>query len=235
LWLSRGRAALLTLAPHHREYLHVTPYGLAAAPNRRLAVPIYTWFRAEEGIPVDVDSKPSPRSPTTTIVLTPTNDAITNISQSEAAFVADDDATANPLTIINTLPANPFALTTPAHPLHYLGLCSGATFSVFEALACAGLTLQQITLVEQDPLVRVVASAELQWIHHLHPQHIPMTAINGTFSSLPQDVTAITSHHLQHTLPVDLVVATPDCQPFSIAGTRHGFNDPRAASLIGSM
>ena len=154
-------------------------------------------------------------------------------NMSHAAYMTDIAASQPPMIrTITTIAADIEPLLQMSKPIHYLGLCSGATFAIISALADTGRTLGRISLCEQDPSVRMVAARELLRLHRRYPQAIPLSAIDQSHDSLPQDVTQITAEHIGLLPPVDLIVATPDCQPFSTAGERKGFDDPRAASMM---
>ena len=52
------------------------------------------------------------------------------------------------------------------------------------------------------------------------------------FGKIPQDITRFKEEDYITLSDVNLVVATPDCQPFSMAGPQQGFLDPRSSSFV---
>ena len=154
---------------------------------------------------------------------------------SQSAFVARSEHPGpNLIPCLTSIKPNVAQLVDRMKPIHYLGLCSGATFAIIDALAAAGQPFLQITLVECDKETQQAAEWELHRLHQKHPLQIPRSAITAAHRHLPQDVSHISSTHLGTVPSVDLIVATPDCQPYSAAGKRLGFDDPRSASLIKS-
>ncbi len=51
------------------------------------------------------------------------------------------------------------------------------------------------------------------------------------FDQIPQDVTQVDAASIIELAGVNLVVASPDCQPFSSAGNQQGFRDLRSSSF----
>ena len=70
-----------------------------------------------------------------------------------------------------------------------------------------------------------------------HPEGIskPLRAdiLSGRiYDPIPQDVTQIDQSHIVLLALVNLVVASPDCQPFSMVGNQLGFKDARSTSFF---
>ena len=116
----------------------------------------------------------------------------------ESAFVARTQLTGpNPVPCLTSIKPDVARLVDRMKPIHYLGLCSGATFAVIDALAAAGQPFLQITLVECDKETQHAANWELLRLHHKHPCQIPRSAITEAHNHLPQDVTSVFAAHLK--------------------------------------
>ena len=88
--------------------------------------------------------------------------------------------------------------------------------------------MAEIYLCDKDPVARKVALANLQRMVFDHPDSFskPLRAdiLAGRILDLiPQDVSQIDQSHIVQLASVNFVVASPDCQPFSLAGNQLGF------------
>ena len=99
-----------------------------------------------------------------------------------------------------------------------------------------GKVIAEVYLCDKDPVARKVALASMQKMVSDHPDSFskPLRAdilAGRLYDPIPQDVTQIDQSHILRLASVNLVVASPDCQPFSMAGNQLGFKDPRATSF----
>jgi hypothetical protein len=81
-----------------------------------------------------------------------------------------------------------------------------------------------------------VALSTLQQLVSLFPasfsDSVRSCIVSGTlFDLIPQDVTLIDNPAIITLAGVNLILASPDCQPFSFAGNQNGFSDSRSASF----
>eukprot|EP00873_Tetraselmis_striata_P046577 jgi/Tetstr1/466841/TSEL_011299.t1 len=154
------------------------------------------------------------------------------IDQLETALAAAEQhcflGEAAPLPSIRHVRADPVALM-PHHPLHVVILCAGATFGVIDGLCAAGHCIATITLVENDAAVRAAGILELNRVRAKWTALISYDAIANAYDRLPtHDVQLLTTDMFAALPRVDLLVATPPCQPFSSAGRNQGLHDQRA-------
>eukprot|EP00873_Tetraselmis_striata_P022573 jgi/Tetstr1/442837/TSEL_003214.t1 len=154
------------------------------------------------------------------------------IDQLETALAAAEQhcflGEAAPLPSIRHVRADPAALM-PHHPLHVVILCAGATFGVIDGLCAAGHCIATITLVENDAAVRAAGILELNRVRAKWTALISYDAIANAYDRLPtHDVQLLTTDMFAALPRVDLLVATPPCQPFSSAGRNQGLHDQRA-------
>eukprot|EP00873_Tetraselmis_striata_P004193 jgi/Tetstr1/424457/TSEL_014986.t1 len=154
------------------------------------------------------------------------------IDQLETALAAAEQrcflGEAAPLPSIRHVRADPAALM-PHHPLHVVILCAGATFGVIDGLCAAGHCIATITLVENDAAVRAAGILELNRVRAKWTALISYDAIANAYDRLPtHDVQLLTTDMFAALPRVDLLVATPPCQPFSSAGRNQGLHNQRA-------
>ena len=129
-----------------------------------------------------------------------------------------------------------------ATPIRLLSLCSGGSVQFIEEMAAFGRYFEDIYLCDKDPAARAGAHLELLRLVRLYPQNFGRSlkaAIRGGpttfYTRVPMDITAFTEDDFETLRECNLILATPDCQPFSLAGRRLGFQDPRAVSFTASL
>ena len=137
---------------------------------------------------------------------------------------------------LTDIPGVESAFSDPLTPIRYLGLCSGASVHLIRSLVLRGRYLAELYLYDKDSIARKVALATLQQIAASHPAsfapELRASILSGNlFNSIPQNVTQIDPSNIITLAGVNLVIATPDCQPFSAAGNQQGFSDPRSSSF----
>ena len=140
------------------------------------------------------------------------------------------------LPAVKDIIVDPIVFTDPTVPIHYLGLCSGASQQIIRSFVERGKVMAKIYLCDRDPIARKVALASLQKMVFDHPDNFnkPLRAdiLSGRlYDFIPQDVAQIDKSHIVLLASVNLVVASPDCQPFSMAGNQLGFKDARSTSF----
>ena len=96
--------------------------------------------------------------------------------------------------------------------------------------------MAEIYLCDKDPVARKVALTSLQNMVFDHPDSfckpLRVDILAGRlYDPIPQDVTQIDKSHILRLAYVNLVVASPDCQPFSMAGNQLGFKNARSTSF----
>ena len=132
---------------------------------------------------------------------------------------------------------DPSVFMDPQEPIRYLGLCCGASLQIIEEFAAYGRRFDQIYLSDKDDVARSAAQLELVRIADQYDDSfsplLKADIYEGlVFGRIPQDVTTFSSDDFITLEDVNMVVATPDCHPFSTAGPRRGFADPRSTSFI---
>eukprot|EP00873_Tetraselmis_striata_P015379 jgi/Tetstr1/435643/TSEL_024543.t1 len=150
--------------------------------------------------------------------------------EAEIAALGEHD----PLPSLHHVKADQELLRSRARPLHYLGLCSGGLFAVLRGLCEEGNTFSLITLVENDQRVSETAMHELWKLQAEFPNSLPKRAVKYVAFRVDRDITDLTEDSFNHLPPVDIVVASPPCQPFSAAGKGLSLHDPRARPFYAS-
>ena len=143
---------------------------------------------------------------------------------------------AKDLPSLTDIPGVESAFSDPLTPIRYLGLCIGAGVHLIRSLVLRGRYLAELYLSDKDPIARKVALATLQQIAASYPAsfapELRASIQTGTlFNSIPQDVTQIDPSSIITLARVNLVIASPDCQPFSAAGNQQVFSDLRSSSF----
>ena len=90
-----------------------------------------------------------------------------------------------------------------------------------------GLTVKRVTPVEKNRADRFIAGKMLTKLQSEYPAQLSPDAISTAFH-VPQDVATLTAASFKGMPNVDVIFATPPCQPFSIAGSIHGWNSPES-------
>eukprot|EP00798_Chlamydomonas_sp_ICE-L_P022093 gene22093-biopygen30777 len=110
------------------------------------------------------------------------------------------------------------------------GLCAG-----LEATLRNGIRVNRYLYSDTAPAAQTVARFRTQALLKLYPHLLQPYACDGAFTTLPQDVKAITPQHLMDAAVNDqtqwLIITGPECQDFSPAGSNRGLRGPRAAVL----
>eukprot|EP00798_Chlamydomonas_sp_ICE-L_P008352 gene8352-biopygen1980 len=110
------------------------------------------------------------------------------------------------------------------------GLCAG-----LEATLRNGIRVNRYLYSDTAPAAQTVARFRTQALLKLYPHLLQPYACDGAFTTLPQDVKAITPQHLMDAAVNDqtqwLIITGPECQDFSPAGSNRGLRRPRAAVL----
>eukprot|EP00798_Chlamydomonas_sp_ICE-L_P031476 gene31476-biopygen6335 len=110
------------------------------------------------------------------------------------------------------------------------GLCAG-----LEATLRNGIRVNRYLYSDTAPAALTVARFRTQALLKLYPHLLQPYACDGAFTTLPQDVKAITPQHLMDAAVNDqtqwLIITGPECQDFSPAGSNRGLRGPRAAVL----
>ena len=107
---------------------------------------------------------------------------------------------------------------------------------IIRTLITRGRFLAELYLCDKDPTAIKVALATLQQLVHRNPDSFAPSLrdliLAGTlFEQIPQDVTQLDASSIITLAGVNLVIASPDCQPFNVAGNQHGFEDLRSSSF----
>jgi hypothetical protein len=124
----------------------------------------------------------------------------------------------------------------PSTGVRYLGLCSGASIQILKSLVDRGRFIAEIYLCDKDSLARKMALDSLQQLATANPNNFSPylredISSGRIYELIPQDVTLLDSGEIIKLSGVNLVVASPDCQPFSSAGNQLGFKDERSSSF----
>eukprot|EP00798_Chlamydomonas_sp_ICE-L_P007071 gene7071-biopygen16880 len=110
------------------------------------------------------------------------------------------------------------------------GLCAG-----LEATLRNGIIVNRYLYSDTAPAAQTVARFRTKALLKLYPHLLQPYACDGAFTTLPQDVKAITPQHLMDAAVNDqtqwLIITGPECQDFSPAGSNRGLRGPRAAVL----
>ena len=99
---------------------------------------------------------------------------------------------------------------------HLLELCGGGMLTGLTRALLAGLTVYKYSYVDISHNARRIAIHRLRELIKEYPGQLKQEAIEG-FMSLPQDVLKLGPSDFDNMPPVDLVMATPPCMPFSTA------------------
>lgn len=111
------------------------------------------------------------------------------------------------------------------------GICSG-----LEMCLRNDLTIKQYLYSDNDPTATSVAAYRISQLQQRYPQQLPSSALEGTFSQLPADVTRVSLLQLANIAAQQphvpwLVVAGFPCQEFSMAGPSRGLAGQRSQLL----
>jgi transposase InsO family protein len=111
------------------------------------------------------------------------------------------------------------------------GMCAG-----LEMLLRNGFTVRRYLYCDKDPDVRRIAAHRLRTLSALYPEQLPLHAVVGAFSTLPQDIAAVDAAALHSAGAADgtqwLVVAGWECQDLSPAGNGAGLFGARSSSIF---
>eukprot|EP00798_Chlamydomonas_sp_ICE-L_P001656 gene1656-biopygen14485 len=110
------------------------------------------------------------------------------------------------------------------------GMCAG-----LEAALRNGIQVNRYIYSDIAPAAQTVARYRTQALTNLYPHLLKSYACDHAFTTLPQNVTKITPEQLMAAAVSDqsqwLIIAGPECQDFSPAGSNRGLKGPRAAIL----
>jgi hypothetical protein len=110
------------------------------------------------------------------------------------------------------------------------GLCSG-----LEMVLRNGFQVHRYFYSDVDPTAQAVAQHRLLQLQARYPGQLPPTALEHTFTALPQDVWNVTPSHLQDLAQRYqrqwLVVGGWECQDLSPAGNSQGLTGKRSSTL----
>ena len=117
--------------------------------------------------------------------------------------------------------------------LHLVEMCAGIATGL-ESQLMAGFTIASYTWADINPDAWLATQFRIDDLHRRFPLQFPRSASVGWDTRLPYDICAITPEMLDHCFPdgIDFIVAGPPCQPYSSAGKRKGFGDPRSLALL---
>jgi hypothetical protein len=111
------------------------------------------------------------------------------------------------------------------------GLCAG-----LEACLRMGIRVRRYLYADTAQPAREVAHQRLQQLRARYPNLLPASAISGSLTALPQDITAISSQHLLAAgAAADqqwLVIAGWPCQDMSAAGRQQGLAGARSGTFF---
>jgi hypothetical protein len=121
------------------------------------------------------------------------------------------------------------------------GLCAG-----LEMVLRNGFRVAQYYYSDTDAVSQRIAYHRLRQLQCRYPDQLPLSAIQAAFSTMPMDVRAVTTSHLQHAMQQAaaeqwLVVGGWPCQDFSLAGPGRGLAGSRSkllhelVGIIGSL
>jgi site-specific DNA-cytosine methylase/transposase-like protein len=111
------------------------------------------------------------------------------------------------------------------------GLCAGLEMAMRN-----GLTISRYIYGDIDPVAQRVAWHRIRQLQTLYPRQLPETALEGAFSTLPMDITNISTSQLSQLVADNphqqwLVVGGWPCQDLSLAGPSHGMSGKRSRLL----
>ena len=107
------------------------------------------------------------------------------------------------------------------HPVHHLlELCGGGVLIGLTGALSAGLVIYKYSYVDINHNARRIAIHRVKERMNEYPRQLKQEAVEG-FMSLPQDVLKLGPSDFDNMPPVDLIMATPPCMPFS-GGWREG-------------
>ena len=134
-------------------------------------------------------------------------------------------AESSDLPVLKDILADSSIFTEPSVAIRYLGLCNGASMQIVRSFVERGKMIAEIYLCDKDPLARKVALTNIQKTVFDHPDNLspPLRAdilAGRLYDPIPQDVTLIDQSRILWLASVNLVVAIPDCQPFSMASNQ---------------
>ena len=94
---------------------------------------------------------------------------------------------------------------------------------IIRSLVSRGRFFAELYLCDKDPTARKVALSTLQQLVNGNPDSFasslrPIIQSGRLFDQIPQDVTQIDAPSIIELAGVNLILASPDCQPFSSAG-----------------
>ena len=123
--------------------------------------------------------------------------------------------------------------------LHLVELFAGACCSILVAHLKAGHKINKYTSVEMDPVARTVTRHFLAKLHQRYPHLIPLSAIQGFDTRLPDRVenislTVLENYAARHG-QIDFVGVGFPCQPMRPAGNGLGVRDDRFSSFFDLM
>lgn len=91
-----------------------------------------------------------------------------------------------------------------------------------------GLTMQWYIHVNSAFIPRRVVKHYIIQLMARFPEQLPQSAMDTTFSGIPNDVFFIGEEDLRRQRHLDLLITNWPCQGHSRVGTMHGLDDPRS-------
>ncbi len=148
-------------------------------------------------------------------------DRTPTISETDLPLLAE----AVELPSLVTIQSFEFYFSDPSNAIRYLGLCCGASMHINRSLVFRGRFFAELYLCDKDPTARKVAMSTLQQLVNNNPDSFApsfrsIIQSSRLFDQIPQDVTQIDAPSIIELARVNLIVASPDCQPFSSAGNQ---------------
>ena len=118
-------------------------------------------------------------------------------------------------------------------PLSVVEMCAGIATGL-ESLLAAGHYVHSYAWADINPAAWAATRHRIGLLHSRYPAQFPKSAYACWDTRLPFNISSISPAMLTQCFPegIDVVIAGPPCQPYSSAGKRKGFKDPRSDALL---